>query len=122
VVFAGGVGISANAFHCGKALSCNFAVACQISCEHLPDERYVVLKQEYKPPGFKTMALVNYEEHPVAAKFKGLTPKIAAKISSQGSEDFDSIFLYNDGCIPTRSAQREGRRLHHVTEHPRTVS
>jgi hypothetical protein len=68
------------------------------------------------------MALVNYEEHPVAAKFKGLTPKIAAKISSQGSEDFDSIFLYNDGCIPTRSAQREGRRLHHVTEHPRTVS
>ena len=66
MVLAGGVGISTNTFHRGKALSCNLAVACQISCEHFPDERYVVLKQEYKPPGFKTLARVNYEEHPVA--------------------------------------------------------
>jgi hypothetical protein len=38
VVLTGGVGISANAFHRGKALSCHLAVACQMSCEHLPKE------------------------------------------------------------------------------------
>jgi len=36
--FARGLGISANAFHRGKALSCNLMVAYQMSCEHLPDE------------------------------------------------------------------------------------
>ena len=38
VGFARGLGISANAFHRGKALSCNLMVAYQMLCEHLPDE------------------------------------------------------------------------------------
>jgi hypothetical protein len=32
------MGISANTFHRGKALLCNFAVACQVSCEHFPEK------------------------------------------------------------------------------------
>jgi hypothetical protein len=38
VVLTGGMGISANTFQRGKALSCNLVVIYQISCEHLPDE------------------------------------------------------------------------------------
>ena len=38
VVLASGMGIGANTFHRGKALSRNLVVAYQISCEHLPDE------------------------------------------------------------------------------------
>jgi hypothetical protein len=77
---------------------------------HLPycltrqkDGRYVVLNREYKPLGFQTKDFVKYEEYPVAVKIKGLTPVRAAKISYKGSLDLDNIFLYNDGCIPTRS-------------------
>ena len=82
--------------------------------KRLPDGRYVVLNREYKPLGFKTSAQVHYEEYPIAVKFKGLTQKVAAKLSYKGSEDLDSIFLYNDGCIPTRSAQNMQDYLHRL--------
>ena len=46
-----------------------------------PDGKYVVLNREYKPIGFKTKDWVGYEQYPVAVKIKGLTAKVAAKIS-----------------------------------------
>jgi hypothetical protein len=77
---------------------------------HLPycltrqsDGRYVVLNREYKPLGFQTEEFVKYEDYPIAVKIKGLTPLKASKLSCKGSSDIDNIFLYNDGCIPTRS-------------------
>lgn len=73
--------------------------------KRLPGGRYVVLNREYMPIGFKASAQVNYEEYPIAVKFKGLTQKVVAKLSYKGSEDLDNIFLYNDGCIPTRSTK-----------------
>ena len=69
------------------------------------DGRYVVLNREYKPVGFFTNEYVKYEEHPVAVRLKGIGPATAAKLSWKGSEDIDNIFLYNDGCIPTASAE-----------------
>lgn len=79
---------------------------------HLPyclmrqdDGSYVVLNREYKPIGFKTENWVDYEKYPIAVKIKGLTARTAAKISYKGSTDLDAIYLYNDGCIPTRSAK-----------------
>ena len=67
------------------------------------DGRYVVLNREYNPVGFFTQEFVNYEEHPVSVRFKGIDPSIAAKISWDGSENTDNMFLYNDGGIPTES-------------------
>ena len=65
----------------------------------------MVLNRHYKPLGFLTNDWVDYEAYPVVMKFKGLTPKVAAKLSYKGSEDLAMIYLYNDGCVPTNSAQ-----------------
>lgn len=69
-----------------------------------PDGRYAVLNRDYKPVGFWTRAWIAYDLHPVLVKFPGLTGKVAAKLSWNGSTDTKSIYLYNDGCIPTSSA------------------
>ncbi len=65
------------------------------------DGCYAVLNREYKPVGFYTQDFIKYEEHQVLVKFKGLGPKKAAKISCEGRQDFDRIYLYDDGCVPT---------------------
>ena len=72
--------------------------------QRLEDGRYVVLNRNYKPVGFTTSEHLNYEDFPVAVKFKGLTAKTAAKLSYKGSEELDCIYLYNDGTVPTASA------------------
>jgi hypothetical protein len=69
-----------------------------------PDGRYAVLNREYKPVGFYTRGHVEYADHPVLVKFKGLTKAKAAKLSAKGDPDPDEIFLYNDGCVPTHTS------------------
>lgn len=68
------------------------------------DGRYAILNREYKPVGFWTRAYVTYEDYPTLVRIKGLTLARAVKISYDGDTSVDSIFLYNDGCIPTHSA------------------
>lgn len=68
------------------------------------DGRYVVLNREYKPVGFFTREFVKYEEHPVAVHLEGIGTATATKLSWEGSENADEIFLYNDGSVPTASA------------------
>jgi hypothetical protein len=70
----------------------------------LPDGRYVVLNRRYKPLGFTTKGHVIYEDYPIAVRFKGLTAKVAAKISCRGDTNLDEIHLYHDGSIPTSCA------------------
>ena len=79
---------------------------------HLPyclkkqsDGKYIVLNREYKPIGFKTRDRVDYEKYPIAVKFKRFTAKTAATLSWSGSANVNSIFLYNDGCVPTKGAK-----------------
>lgn len=67
------------------------------------DGRYAVLNREYKPVGFWTEAHVVYEKHPTLVKLPGLTPKVATLLSYKGSANTKSIYLYNDGCVPTDS-------------------
>ncbi len=69
-----------------------------------PDGRYAVLNREYKPLGFWTGAWIVYEKHPTLVKLPGLNAKLAKKVSWNGSADTKTIYLYNDGCIPTESA------------------
>ena len=72
--------------------------------DRLPDGRYVILNREYKPLGFKTRDRVDYGAYPIAVKLKDLTEAKAAKLSHEGSENLDRIYLYNDATVPTRSA------------------
>ena len=65
--------------------------------------RYAVLNREYKPVGFFTTSHVKYEKYPVLVKLKGLTAAKAAKLSWKGEKNTGEIYLYNDGCVPTRS-------------------
>lgn len=69
----------------------------------LADGRYIVLNRDYKPLGVQTRDWVDYETHPSAGRI-AISATAARKMSWSGSEDLDSIMLYNDGCIPTESA------------------
>jgi hypothetical protein len=69
------------------------------------DGCYVVLNREYKPIGFRTKDWIDYEIYPISHKFTGIGPSTAKKLSWSGSDNTDEIFLYNDGCIPDRSAE-----------------
>jgi hypothetical protein len=68
------------------------------------DGRYIVLNREYKPVGFWTKARVDYEAHPIALKIPGLRASVARKLSWEGDENVDTIYLYSDSCVPTASA------------------
>lgn len=79
--------------------------------QQLADGSYVVLNREYKPLGYRTHEHIRYEDLPILAKIHGITPRIATRLSWSGSEDIDRIMLYDDGCIPTASAEHMTRYL-----------
>ncbi|TVL08209.1 hypothetical protein AYI74_21840 [Shewanella algae] len=70
-----------------------------------PDGSYVVLNREYKPVGFNTRDHITYEDFPVSSKLKGIGPGTAKKLSYKDSDDTETIYLYNDGCVPVHSAE-----------------
>lgn len=72
--------------------------------EQQQDGTHVVLNRNYKPIGFMTGALVNYDAYPIGVKIAGLNPKTAAKLDCKGRDGLERIYLYNDGCIPTENA------------------
>lgn len=67
------------------------------------DGSYLALNRKYKPIGFITDQLVQYEEYPIAHHFVRLSEKTIQKLAVGGKPDGESIYLYNDGCVPTRS-------------------
>ena len=67
------------------------------------DGLYVVLNRGYKPIGFYTDKHVNYEDYPICVKLK-ITAALAKKLSHKASDDLETIFLYDDGCVPIRNA------------------
>jgi hypothetical protein len=69
-----------------------------------PDGRYAVLNRRYKPVGFFTAGWVKYDGHSALVTVS-ITPKMAASVSWEESPNTDKISLYNDGCVPTRSAK-----------------
>lgn len=73
--------------------------------QKLPNGAYVVLNRGYKPIGFNTDHYLDYEAYPIGVKFKRLTAKTITKLSHNGSTDAENIYLYDDGCIPTKSTQ-----------------
>lgn len=79
------------------------------------DDRYAVLNREYKPVGFITRDWVNYDDYPVCAKIKGIGPALARKLSYNGSDDVDCIYLYNDGCNPCSGAEEMAAYIRRLT-------
>lgn len=62
---------------------------------------FVILNREYKPLGTTSNSWVDYKNHMV--RMKGITKNLASRIDVEGRPDTDNIYLYNDGCVPTRS-------------------
>lgn len=73
--------------------------------QRLEDGRYVMLNRNYKPIGFLTGEWITYGDYPIGMKIKGLGPKTIAELDCQGGADPTTIFLYNDGSIPTSSKE-----------------
>ena len=65
------------------------------------DGKYVILNRLYKPLGFCKEEYVDYENYKVT--ICRLTSDRAQKISFNSNPSLDSIYLYNDKCIPTKS-------------------
>lgn len=72
--------------------------------KQLPNGDHVVLNRDYKPLGFHHCGHVEYEAYPIGVKFRGLTGRVAGKLSWKGDPNTKEIFLYSDECIPTVSA------------------
>lgn len=70
---------------------------------HLEDGRFIVLNRNYKPLGVQTEEWVDYDQHPSAIRL-AITPAVASKLSWNRSDSIDRIYLYDDGCVPTDSA------------------
>ena len=64
---------------------------------------YILLNRNYKPLGIQSSEWVEYETQPSVAALK-ITAATAIKLSWDGSDNQDRIYLYNDGCIPTDGA------------------
>lgn len=69
-----------------------------------PNGSYVFLNRNYKPIGFIDSGFVDYGQYPIGVHLAGLTPAKAAEISYAADTSTANIFLYNDGCTPTSSA------------------
>lgn len=63
--------------------------------------RYVIVNRHYKPLGQVSKQFVDYHAH--AVYLRGLTPRVAVKLSYDQNPNLKSIYLYNDLCAPTRS-------------------
>ncbi|PID44074.1 MAG: hypothetical protein CSB48_02840 [Proteobacteria bacterium] len=66
------------------------------------DGNYAVLNRNYKPLGFITRDLIEYEKFPVLSSLP-ITKTLATKLSYKGDDNLDDIYLYNDGTNPLNS-------------------
>ncbi|MCD4820754.1 MAG: hypothetical protein K8R11_01465 [Methanococcoides sp.] len=73
--------------------------------EKQEDGSWVLLNRNYKPVGFNTGDFIRYEEYPVSMKLKGIGPATLKKLSDKNEDIEDRVYLYNDSCVPTSSAQ-----------------
>lgn len=66
---------------------------------------YILLNRNYVPVGTQGHEWVCYETYPVLWALPGLTPALAARMSSLKRRNMQMIHFYDDGCIPTVSAR-----------------
>ena len=83
----------------------------------LPNGAYIALNRNYKPLGFPLREWVDYDQLTHLHLWLRISPKTAAKLSWEGSDDTEMIAFYNDGTIPFRNNKQNTeaylRRLAH---------
>lgn len=73
--------------------------------QRLDDKSWVVLNRNYNPLGLSSTSQVVQDTDP-ALRIARITPAQMQELSCTGQiEDEGSIYLYNDGCIPTTSQE-----------------
>lgn len=88
-----------------KKNTAEIRITCLPYClQRLESGHYVLLNRRYKPIGFTTGEYINYADYPIAHTLN-LTESIVKSLAWNGEFQDDKIYLYNDGCIPTRSAE-----------------
>lgn len=83
--------------------------------EKQKDGSWVMLNRDYKPIGFNTEEWTTYEEYPVSMKIKGLGPGTLRRLSCNDTELGDRVYLYRDGCVPTRNTKAMTSYLEKLT-------
>lgn len=76
--------------------------------------KYILLNRNYKPIGTCSDDFVTYEGHPDEMRIK-ITETIARKLSWNGIDSVDCIYLYNDGCNPSESANHMSAYLNRLS-------
>jgi hypothetical protein len=67
------------------------------------DGTWLVLNRRYKPIGFNTTEFIDYQAYPVSMRIRGLGPATLKKLSWEDKAPGNRVYLYNDGCVPTKS-------------------
>ena len=67
---------------------------------------WIPLNRNYKPLGYSSRDWVDYSSVPLSGRIKKLGQKTAIALSWDGAgiSERGTVFLYNDGSIPTRSS------------------
>ncbi|NMG64909.1 hypothetical protein GPA19_08115 [Azoarcus indigens] len=69
----------------------------------ISDGRYIVLNRDYKPLGIPSCDNVDLASHPTVHAIK-ITPAVARKLSWEGKDDLDCIYLHGGGSTPKGEA------------------
>ncbi len=84
--------------------------------ERVEGDLWVVVNRAYKPLGHTGTEWVDYRPHAVRMQ---LTEKRMIEIDCRGRAGPDTVWLYDDGCAPTDSAehwQTYQRRLERLSQ------
>lgn len=68
------------------------------------DGSWAFFNRSYKPVGMNTDKWIDFNDHPVKFKLKGLGPSTRAKLDVHGQGTDRRIYFYNDATQPTLSA------------------
>lgn len=69
------------------------------------DGSYIVSNRGYKPVGLTVTDWVEHDAYPVRVHLPEMTEAVARRLDHEGGDSLDEIYLYDDGCVPTDSAE-----------------
>ena len=69
----------------------------------LPDGKWILLNRHYRPVGINLPEPVALDAYPVSIALPQLDESTLRALSHDGDIEHDTIYLYNDGSVPTMS-------------------
>lgn len=67
----------------------------------LENGRWILLNRHYRPVGINLPEPVDLDQYPVSVELPQLDEATLRRLSHDGDIDHDTIYLYNDGSVPT---------------------